>query len=59
MQLEPDQRLELKRFVKQLLTHSNFLWFSVMNLIQVSEPNKKLQILLSVLYVNRLAAVGR
>ena len=33
---EDDQSLELKLFVKQLVTHSNFLWFAVMNLVQVS-----------------------
>ena len=31
-----DQTLELKIFVKQLMTHSNFIWFALMNLIQVS-----------------------
>ena len=33
---EDDQSLELRLFVKQLVTHSNFLWFAVMNLVQVS-----------------------
>lgn len=32
---EDDQSLELRLFVKQLVTHSNFLWFAVMNLVQV------------------------
>lgn len=30
-----DQSLELKIFVKQLMTHSNFMWFAAMNLVQV------------------------
>lgn len=30
-----DQALELKIFLKQLLTHSNFMWFAAMNLVQV------------------------
>lgn len=32
---EADQTLELKIFVKQLMNHSNFIWFALMNLIQV------------------------
>ena len=31
-----DQAVQLKIFLKQLLTHSNFMWFAAMNLVQVS-----------------------
>lgn len=41
-----DQALELKIFLKQLLTHSNFMWFAAMNLVQVSHR----QIYKSMLY---------
>ena len=38
---EADQTLELKIFVKQLINHSNFIWFALMNLIQVSTHERK------------------
>ena len=38
---EADQTLELKIFVKQLMNHSNFIWFALMNLIQVSTYERK------------------
>ena len=38
---EADQTLELKIFVKQLMNHSNFIWFALMNLIQVSSYERK------------------
>ena len=38
---EADQTLELKIFVKQLMNHSNFVWFALMNLIQVSTHERK------------------
>ena len=35
--------LALKKYVKQLLRHRNFWWFTAMNLIQVSKHKKLME----------------
>ena len=36
------EKAALKVFLKQLTGHSNFVWFSAMNLVQVSNQQKHL-----------------